>query len=264
MTAFPTELIGVQQQGGVVVLTLNNPRRLNALSTEMRDALNDLLAAAVEDPDVRAIVLTGAGGSFCAGGDVSAMGESRTVLESRARMAAYHGIVRMLAAGPKPVIAAVEGHAFGLGLSMAIACDHVVAARDARFGTAFARIGLVPDVGMYWSLPRRVGTTKAKELIALATEVDGLTAERIGLVNQAVEPGTALATALEVATRYAQTAPLAFALTKAAFADGSVDSLDAALRAEINTVPLVARSRDHQEAVRAFKEKRPIVFSGRD
>ena len=264
MTLLETDLIQTRREDAVLVVTLNNPKRLNALSIGMRDSLTEVLAKAMDAKTVRAILLTGAGKSFCSGGDVSSMGAPRTVLESRARMAGYHHLVRLLAAGPKPVIAAVEGHAFGLGMSMALACDHVVAASNARFCAAFARLGLLPDVGMFWTLPRRVGMTKAKELIALATEIDGQDAQTLGVANQVVEPGTTLEAGLEVAHRYAKTAPLAFALTKAAFANGSVDSLDAALRAEIDYVPLCIRTSDHLNAVKAFMEKRAVTFSGED
>ncbi len=264
MTDSSPDCIQLQRDQSILLITLNNPSRLNAFSVSMRDRLTQALTEAVNDSAIRAIVLTGAGKSFCSGGDVSGMGEPRTMLQSRARMAEYHKIVRLIAEGPKPVIAAVEGHAFGLGMSLAAACDYVVAASNARFCAAFARLGLFPDVGMLWSLPRRVGSAKAKELITLAEEIDGKTAEKLGLVNKAVVPHMALSVAMEVARRYAAAAPLAFALTKASFADGTTDSLDQALRAEVDFVPVLTKTRDHAEAVSAFKEKRSAVFSGQD
>jgi len=255
-------IVETSRDGTLAIVTMNNPTRRNALSPDMRDQLITAFDEALAEKSVRAIVLCGKGGSFCAGGDISAMSTESSLLEARARMGRYHTLLRMLTTGPKPVIAAVEGHAFGAGMSLVLACDHVVAASSAKFCTAFARVGLLPDVGMFWTLPQRVGMAKAKELITLADELDGTQAGSLGIANQVVDSGAALEVALQVACRYAKVAPVAFAFSKAAFADGSVDTLEGAIRAEMDNQPMMRQTRDHLNAARAFMEKRPVVFFG--
>ncbi len=262
MTQASTPLVAMQREANIAIVTLDNPKRRNALSPAMRDELLAVLDGALQDRAVRAIVLTGAGNAFCAGGDISTMSPDSTLLENRHRMARYHELLRMLAAGSKPVVAAVEGVAFGAGMSLALACDHIVAAANSRFCTAFARVGLIPDVGMYWTLPQRVGMAKAKELIALTPEFDGQEAVRLGVANEVVPSGSALVDAMNVARRYAQVAPAAFAFAKAAFADGSVNTLEGAARAETDSQPTLRKSADHLRAVQAFMEKRIVSFEG--
>jgi enoyl-CoA hydratase/carnithine racemase len=147
-------------------------------------------------------------------------------------------------------------------MSLALACDYVVAASNAKFCSAFAKVALIPDVGLLWTLPQRVGMAKAKELITLAVEFDGDEAGRLGVANRVAEPGAALTAALEVAHRYAEMAPVAFALAKAAFADGSVNSLEGAMRAEIDSQSTLRKTGDHRAAAQAFLEKRKAKFTG--
>ena len=257
----PDEMVPLNREGAVVVLTLNFPARRNAYCLQMRTQLRDRLDAAMADAGVRAIVLTGAAGHFCAGGDISEM-EQRTLLQNRERWNLVTQLIRLIALGPKPVVAAVEGSAMGAGLSLASLADHVVAARDAKFGAAFAKVGLLPDMGALWSLQHRVGRAKAREILGLARVFDGAEAGRIGLANEVVEPGQALGRAIAVAQEYAALPPVASALLKSALAHG-VDSLDAAIRSEVEFQAVAMATHDHAEAVHAFIEKRTLCFEGR-
>lgn len=254
------ELVEVSRDGPVAVVTLSFIARRNALGQTMREALRDVLQQLMyRTPDVRALVLTGAGGHFCAGADLSEM-KTRTIPEGRHIFDTPTEVVRLLVGGPHPVIAAVEGCAFGAGMALAAACDHVVAARNARFCAAFLRVGLLPDTGLLWTLPHRVGAAKARELMSLASEIDGSEAARIGMANEATEPGSALAAALEVAHRYAKLPPSCVMLTKDVLAH-STTTLEQTLRAEIEVQPVARQSADHLEAVAAFIQKRPPVFT---
>ena len=257
----PEDMVPARREGAVAVLTLNFPAKRNAFCLQMRTQLRDRLEAAMTDAEVRAVVITGAASHFCAGGDISEM-VSRTLLQNRERWALVTALIRLIALGPKPVVAAVEGFAMGAGLSIAALGDHVVAARDARFGAAFLKVGLMPDMGALWSLQHRVGRAKAREILGLARLFDGVEAGRIGLVNEVVEPGEALARALVVAQEYARLPPVALALLKSALSQG-VDDLAAAMRTEVEFQAVAMGTQDHTEAVRAFLEKRTPEFEGR-
>jgi len=257
----PEDRVLLAHEGAVAILTLNFPARRNAFGLQMRTQLRARLEAAMADAEVRAIVITGAAGHFCAGGDISEM-EERTLLQNRERWNLVTALIRLIALCPKPVVAAVVGSAMGAGLSIAALADYTVAARDAKFGAAFVKMGLMPDMGVLWSLQHRVGRAKARELLGLARAFDGAEAGRIGLANEVVEPGQALERAIAVAQEYAALPPVATALLKSALAQG-VDSLDAAIRSEVEFQAVAMGSKDHAEAVRAFMEKRAPKFEGR-
>jgi enoyl-CoA hydratase/carnithine racemase len=257
----PEDMVPMTCDGAVAVLTLNFPARRNAFCLQMRTQLRERLAAAMTDAEVRAIVLTGAGGHFCAGGDISEM-KPHTLLQNRERWALVTALIRLIALGPKPVVVVVEGTAMGAGLSIASLADHVVAASNANFSAAFIKVGLMPDMGALWSLPHRVGRAKAREILGLGRHFDGTEAGRIGLANEVVEPGQALAQAMAVAKEYAQLPPVAQALLKSALAQG-VDSLEAAIRSEVEFQAVAMSTEDHVEAVKAFMDKRAPRFEGR-
>ena len=162
-------------------------------------------------------------------------------------------------AGAKPIVAAVEGYAFGAGLALTAAADYVVAATNAKFCCAFTRVGFIPDLGLMFSLPNRVGHAKAKQLIALADTFDAQRAEKLGLVDDVVAPGETLAAAIAVAQRFAAGPPLAFEMMKSVFARG----LEAMIQAEIDLQPMLWLSEDHREGKQAFFEKRQPKFKGR-
>jgi enoyl-CoA hydratase/carnithine racemase len=253
-----TELILMQRDDDVVTLTLNNPAKMNAFSQAMRDRLTEWLDTLNADPTCRAIVLTGSGGHFSAGADLSGFQET-TVQQCRTRLKRGGAVLmRQMIAGAKPLIAAVEGNAFGAGLALSAGCDHVVAARSARFCCAFTKVGFIPDMGLMYSLPNRVGLARAKQLIALADVIGAERAERLGLVDDLCEDGTALATAQAMARRYADGPPMAFEMMKSVFARG----LEAMIQAEVDLQPMLWLSQDHAEGKQAFAERRPPRFSG--
>ena len=256
----PDDMAALACEGNIAVIRLNYPARRNAFCFQMRTQLAERLAQLMSDEQVRAVVITGEGGHFCAGGDISEM-KKRTVLQDRERWNLVNTLIRHIATGPKPVLMAVEGVAMGAGLSIAALGDYLVCASDAKFGAAFARVGLMPDMGALWSLQHRVGRAKAREILSLARAFDGEEALRIGLANEVTAPGQALARAIEVAREYAALPPLANALLKTALAQG-VDSLEAAIRSEVEFQAVAMASGDHAEAVRAFLEKRAPVFTG--
>lgn len=226
------DFVPVTRLGAVAVLTMTYPERRNAFSLRMRTTLLARFDELMYRDDCRAIVLTGAANTFCAGGDISEM-KTRTIVDGRYVFDLPNDVVRTMINGPKPVVAAVEGHAFGAGFSLACATDYVVAAANAKFCAAFIKIGLMPDTGLLWTLPKRVGATKARELMLLASEVDGTEALRIGIANRVAEPGQALAQAIEVAAQLATLPQPALGYLKATLGN-SADSPDDAARAEVD------------------------------
>ena len=243
----------------IVTLTMRNAGKLNAMSIELRDALSDAFSRLNDDESVRAIVLTGADGNFSAGADMAGWKEE-TLQQCRARLRrGGTRVMREMIAGDKPIVAAVEGFAYGAGLALSCAADHVIAANDARFCCAFTRVGFIPDMALMFSLPNRVGVARAKQLIALAEDIKAERAERLGLVDELVAPGHALARAQEVARAYAQAPPIAFALMKSVYARG----LEAMIQAELDLQPYAWLSADHEEGKLAFREKRRPKFKGR-
>ena len=255
----------LEQEDGVAILTLSAPQRRNALSTAMRVALRDQLRGRSESDDVRELVLTGAGGHFCSGGDITEMappGEPTDPVIGRRRLDILHEVARILSGGPKPVVAAVDGFAFGAGMSLALACDWVIAAEDARFAAAFGKIGLMADSGLLWALPRRMGLPRAKDLLLTARTVEAAEALMLGMVDAVVPVGQARAAALKKAAQYRSVAPRAIAATKQTLAR-SPASFDELLLIEADVQLPLALSKDHEEARRAFLEKRSPVFTGR-
>jgi enoyl-CoA hydratase/carnithine racemase len=261
VTETKDDLVLVRREGAIAVMMLNNPRRMNAFSAVMRQQMFDRLLELEFDDSCRAIVLTGAGGNFCAGGDISEM-EQRPMLRGRMRMELAVRIFRLLATGPKPFLCAVEGNAAGCGVSFAAASDYCVAASDAKFKVAFMKFGLIPDVGGLWSIPRRVGHRKAMELAAFAEGIDAAEALRIQLINATCAPGQAVEQALVVAEKFAANPPLAMALLRAAL-NAEADTVDAVCQTEITYQAALQNSQDFGEAAKAFLEKRPPKFTGR-
>lgn len=233
--------VRVERRQQVTIVTLDNSRRRNAMGRRIRQQFRDAVGQALQaDDECRAVVVTGAGGHFSAGADISEMGE-RTITRSREIIAESCEVIRYMTGGRKPVVAAVEGVCFGMGFSIAAAADFVIASREARFCAAFMRVGLVPDTGILWSLPQRVGPAKARELLALATEIDAAEAERIGVADRLVEPGRAVDEAVEFAGELAGHPQLTVALIKAALTRGS-DTLDDALNTEVDYQAILSSS----------------------
>ncbi|MHA7599912.1 enoyl-CoA hydratase/isomerase family protein [Alicycliphilus sp. T452] len=259
MTASPV-LTAVQD--GVGTITLNRPEARNALSMDMRPALAAAIAQMRDDPQVHAVILTGAGGAFCSGGDISAMLDaSRTGLSFRAGMRELHQWFPELVNLEKPVIAAVDGPAFGAGLSLALAADFILATRRAKFCAVFGRIGLVPDLGALHLLPRIVGLQKAKELVFSARTVDADEARQLGIVYDIVADGAALQQAAQaLAQRFGLASTAAIGMAKTIM-NQSFES-DARTIAEMESYAqsMCRGSPYHQDAVRRFKAKEPLRF----
>jgi enoyl-CoA hydratase/carnithine racemase len=251
----------VENHGPVRVVTLNRPTQRNAVDMALRESLAGAVNNAMADNVVRVLVLTGAGEIFSAGGDVAVM-PGATSAQTRLRITALQQVVMAICDGPKPVVAAVEGGAFGTGLGVMAACDRVVASSSARFGATFARIGLAGDAGVFWSLPRRVGSARAKQLLLMAAEVSASEAATIGLVDALAEPGQALWAALSDAARLAAGPPLALASIKYMFNFGSAN-LRAVLDAETERQAALCDTEDFGEGLAALRERRPPTFRGR-
>jgi len=259
-----TDLVLAERRGPIAILTFNEPARLNPLSDVMRQRAATVIDELCADADVRAIVLSGAGGNFSAGADIRQMrgGAEADPARSRRRLGPLHDLVRLVAAGPKPIVAAVEGVAFGAGLSLVAASDFVVASGNSRFGAAFAKIGLTADCGLLWSLPQRVGLVCAKDMMLTGRAVGADEALRLGLVDKLVNTGDALESAIAKAGEYVASAPLSLATIRSGLAHGPM-SLDQFLALESEQQPMLAMTRDHQEGRTAFLEKRSPVFTGR-
>lgn len=255
MTEAP--IVVEERRGSTAILTLNRPARRNALSMEMREVLLAASDRVESDPAVRAVVVTGAGGHFCAGGDIAAM-DQKTVAESRDRFRFGHRMVRAVMASQKPWLAAVEGWAVGAGLGMALICDTVIASEAAGFGAGFGKIGLIPDWGLLHTLPRRIGEAKARQLLLYCETLRGPEALAIGLIDQLVPAGGALDAALARAEALAGIAPQSIALVKSFYVQGLAEVLEW----ERNAQALVAQTADHEEGKAAFREKRPPKFRG--
>jgi enoyl-CoA hydratase/carnithine racemase len=259
-----TDLVLSELRDQIGIVTLNNADQRNALSVDMRLAIAETLRNFFHDDECRAIVICGAGGSFCAGGDmkssISNVVEPASIRTPRL-LSMLHDIVRLIAEGSKPVIAAVDGHATGAGLSLAAACDYIVAGPSAKFCASYGRVGLVPDAGLLWSLPRRIGTTHARNLMLTAAAIDLDTALRIGLADMVADDGKTVSTAIDIAHNYLRVAPLAAAHIKELLS-GEALSLEDAFAAELRIQPQLTGSADYMEARAAFAEKRPPRFIG--
>ncbi len=247
---------------GVATLTLDRPEAKNALDPTMADELGECLAAIRADESVRVLVLAGAGGAFCAGGDVKAMGQGgpRTPEQRRAGMARYTRICTELMALDRPVIAAVDGVAYGAGFSLALMCDIVLLSERARLCMVFQRIGLVPDMGAFYTLPRVVGLQRAKELIFSAREIDAAEALRLGLAMEVVPAEALAARAQAIARSFAGASPVAMSIAKRALQASLGSDLQTLLEIESSGQALASNSDYAKEAVRRFAAREPAQF----
>jgi len=251
----------------VATLTLNRPAKLNALSDAMIDAAVAHLRRCAGDPDVGAVVLTGAGRAFCAGGDVSAMGATggaaKTLEDYVDRQREMHELVWLLADMPKVTIAAVNGAAAGAGLGIALSCDLCFASERARFGTAFARVGFGGDFGTTWQLVRRIGPAKAKELFFLPDLVNAEEALRLGLVNRTFPEDSFHAEVRAIAQRIAHGPLVSYRYMKQNVNLAVTGDFRTLLDREAITHLRCGQTADHREGVAAFLEKREPRFRGR-
>ncbi|HYB42905.1 MAG TPA: enoyl-CoA hydratase [Candidatus Methylomirabilis sp.] len=253
---------------GVAVLTLNRPDRLNAMSRTMLDGLMEALPRLAGEPDIGAVVLTGAGRAFCAGGDVKAMAEGNemagTTMEERAQgLRGRMEVSRWLHEMPKPTIAMVRGAAAGAGLSLALACDLRLAGDSARFGTAFARVGYSGDFGGSFFLTQLVGTAKARELYFTADLVDAPQALALGLVNRVIPDARLEEETVALASRLARGPRIAYRYMKRNLNAAESGTLKELLDLEAWHHTRCGMTEDHLEAAKAFVQKREPLFKGR-
>lgn len=233
--------VALARRGTIAILTIENVARRNAFSGPVRNDIDRHIDQLAGNESCRAIVITGAGGTFCAGGDVKEMktkGGEGFMWRRLERQKTSSPIMRKLIEGPKPVVTAVEGAAFGLGLGLAVAADYTVAATNSRFAAAQIRRGLCPDALMYYSMTARCGPGRAREILLSGREFDAFAAEQYGIVHELAKPGQALAAAIRAARQFAATPPVIAALTRAAMTH-SYHTLDAALRAEQDYQPVI-------------------------
>ena len=261
------ECLLYEVKDGIATLTLNRPERLNALGGTLRQDLQDAVTRAGADPEVRVMVVTGAGKGFCSGGDVKAMGEAKASQRERPLIEKIApGRDRTLLAmreAPQPIIAAVNGAAAGAGMNLALGCDLRIASTNAKFTQAFVKRGLHPDWGGTYFLPRVVGMAKACEMIFTGEVIDAAEALRLGIVSQVVAPEELLPTAYDLARRIAAGPPVAIRLAKRSlYANEDLD-LRGALQIETMAQNICFETEDATEGIRAFGEKRAPIFKGR-
>ncbi|WP_282176488.1 2-(1,2-epoxy-1,2-dihydrophenyl)acetyl-CoA isomerase PaaG [Vibrio nereis] len=260
------ESILFQVEAGVAVITLNRPKQLNSFNPEMHKALKRALKQAEADDSVRAVLLTGAGRGFCAGQDlndrnVNSGAEMPDLGESIEKY--YNPLIKQISNMPKPVIAAVNGVAAGAGANIAFACDIVFAAQSASFIQAFCKIGLVPDSGGTWVLPRLIGSARAKALMLLGDKVTASQAQEWGMIWQCVEDEALIETAMSVANHLATQPTKGLGFIKHALNHSSENSLDDQLNMEKDLQRLAGQTDDYREGIAAFFDKRAPEFKGK-
>ena len=250
-----------ERRGTTAVVTLDDPATRNSLTPDLKEGLAAAIARVKSDSGVRAVVITGANGAFCAGGDLRGLATAADTLESdglRARMHGMHAILRELLSLDRPVIAAVDGAAYGAGFSLALAADFVLVTPRARFCMVFMRIGLMPDCGATYTLPRIVGAQRARELFLSSREVDAREALALGIVMEQHEQPALLPRALALADSFAGASPLAVSLVKRITLDAG--AMEAAFEAEANGQALCFQTTPHRDALQRFFDKQPPAF----
>jgi 2-(1,2-epoxy-1,2-dihydrophenyl)acetyl-CoA isomerase len=253
----------VEKHAGYRQIILNRPDRLNALTAEMGAAVLTALQEAEADPECRALLITG-GRGFCAGQDLTeVMPTDSGPPDLKPLLDGYNAVIRKLRAIAMPVVCAVNGVAAGAGANLALACDIVLAAKSASFIQAFSRIGLIPDVGGTWFLPRLAGAARARALAILGEPLSAERAAEWGLIWQAVDDDKLMAEAHSLAARLAKQATAGIALAKRALDAAETNTLDQQLDLERDLQDEAAHTPDYAEGVRAFVEKRAPVFTGR-
>ncbi|BAL89539.1 putative enoyl-CoA hydratase/isomerase [Actinoplanes missouriensis 431] len=259
MTAAAPE-IGCRRDGPVLRITLNRPHVLNAVTETVLRDLADLITEAGEDPEVRVLVLAGAGRAFSSGADLTTVTE---ISSPAGTIHAANQVIRSIGAVPQPVVAAVQGAAAGVGCSIALACDLVLASSDAYFQLAFVRVGLMPDGGATLLVPAGVGRARAMSLALLGDRLPAATAAEWGLIHRVVDPASLAAGVDDLAGRLSRSAPLALAATKRAVNAATLGGLEDSMGRELEGQSALLTSADFQTAVSAFREKKTPDFAGR-
>jgi 2-(1,2-epoxy-1,2-dihydrophenyl)acetyl-CoA isomerase len=256
----------VSLETSVLSITLNRPDKLNAFNPEMHQLLRQALERAHDEDNVRAVLLTGAGRAFCAGQDLSErnVGPGAAPIDLSISLGSYYNpLVRRLRELPKPVVCAVNGVAAGAGANIALACDLVVAARSASFVQAFSKIGLLPDSGGTFFLPRLVGTARAMGLALLGEKLSAEDAAQWGLIWKVVDDAQLMKEALAISRTFSEGPTKGYGLIKKAFTLSATNALDAQLDLERDLQRQAGLTDDYREGVAAFKEKRKPTFKGK-
>lgn len=254
--------VQLTRENGIAIVTLNRPDKLNALSAEMYHELAEQFSALGNDDETRAVILTGAGRAFCAGGDVGSMG-SYDVVAGRKRSRGHHRMILALHHLEKPVIAAVRGPAAGIGASLALASDLIIASENAYLLMAFKNVGIPPDGGAVFFLTQYLGIARAKELVYTARRLPAQEAKELGIVMKVVPDDRLESEAKALAREIAGSATYALVLAKRMFQSMYIPTLEQLLEMEILAVTGARLTHDHKEGVQAFREKRPPRFQGR-
>jgi 2-(1,2-epoxy-1,2-dihydrophenyl)acetyl-CoA isomerase len=256
------ETLLVETKDGVRIITLNRPEVLNAVNAQMGQDLLQALRDAEREAEVRCVLLAASGRGFCAGADLREQAPGETSLGDLLRTR-YNGIVKRLRTMEKPVIAAINGVAAGAGCNLALAADLRIASERASFIEVFTRVGLIPDSGGTWLLPRLIGLGRALEMMFLADPVDATTAERLGLVNRVVPHDDLMPRATEWAVRLASGPTRAYGLIKRGVNQALATGFSEALEYEASLQEIAGRTEDHREGVAAFLAKRAPAYTGR-
>ena len=262
------ETLLYEKADGIATITFNRPEKLNAYTDQMGEEFMDAIKASDEDEEVRVVVLTGAGRAFCAGADVG--GFSQAIEEGKVQRAGDNPVSSGAWDSPlimrslrKPIIAAINGPAVGVGFTISIACDIRIASEEARLGAVFARVGLIPEFGSTYTLPRLIGIAKACELCFTAKIIGAQEAKEIGLVNEVVPASELMQVTHEMAATIASMPPISIRLMKRGLYQGLDADLATQLQFEATGLYIAFRTEDHAEGVKAFLEKRRPEFRGR-
>jgi 2-(1,2-epoxy-1,2-dihydrophenyl)acetyl-CoA isomerase len=261
MTTTTAEPVLVHDDAAVRTVTLNRPQKRNAIDIELRIALAEAIESADRDPAVRVIILTGAGPAFCSGGDISTM-QRMPADHAIDRVQLAQSVIRAIWTTPKPVLAAVEGSAYGAGTALAAACDRVVAARDATFATTFTNVGLAGDMGISRSLPLRVGVARARQMLMMPAPISAPEALTLGLVDAIAEPGQALESAHRDARQLAAGPRHAYGVIKTLLTNPNTIDPFELLDREAFCQSELFDTDDFAEGIAAFVEKRQARFGG--
>lgn len=257
-----SQAVLTEVKNGVARITLNEPDSLNALSTAIIEGLNETIGSIKNDPDIRAVILTGNGRAFCAGGNIKGFSSISSAAAGRKRMEDHTHFLKDLAQMEKPVIAAVDGHAVGAGFSIALACDFIIASERSKFALGFHKIGLVPDLGGLYHLPRIVGMARAKELAFSDRTLTAAEAKDYGICLEVVEAEQLLDRTQEIAETFASSPTIAIGLAKSLLNRSFESTFDDMLREESMVQGIAFTTADHKEGVRAFLDKTKPNFTG--
>ena len=250
------------KDGGIATITLNRPDARNALNLTIREEILHALYDVISDESVKALIITGKGKAFCGGGDVKTMGEGITAIGGRERLRNLHRVVKAVFSMEKPVIMAINGPAMGVGFSLALLGDIIIASEKAKFGCSFVKVALVPDCGLMYLLPRYIGLVRAKELFFTGKTINAEEAAEMGLVNRVVPAEELGSSVREMAIELTEGPTKCIGMIKTFTHRGLWTDFDSFLEYDAMAQSISFQTNDHREAFRAFVEKRPAKFTG--